>query len=207
MCNDDKIYIIKDSIGDDVYASIVGEGKLHIYDTTTNTWSTGATLPTFYKLCRVVAITGEHAPKQIYVVGGMIIRGFTNYQGVNASFRYDPTTDSWSKAYDMPTARYEAAVAVVEDKIYAIGGATKLPGGWVATLTDAVEVYTPFDYGAVQSSMAPSKSSDSQPIFPEATAAVIGTVVAGTIIAATIMLVYHRKRLKLKTANQANIET
>ena len=70
---DDKIYVIKDSTGDDVYKSTIGEGKLHIYDTATDTWSTGATLPTFYKHSRLVATTGEQAPKQVYLVGGMIV--------------------------------------------------------------------------------------------------------------------------------------
>jgi hypothetical protein len=65
---DDKIYIIIDN----TTATTLGEGKLHIYDTTADTWSTGATLPTYYKQSCMVATTGEHAPKQIYLVGGAI---------------------------------------------------------------------------------------------------------------------------------------
>ena len=201
---EDKIYVITDSRGNNVD---IGEGKLHIYDTTTNNWTTGATLPTFYKHSRLVAITGDHAPKQIYVVGGLIVLdGFAHYEGVNASFRYDPAADSWSSAADMPTARYEAAVAVVEDKIYAMGGATKLPASpeaffWVGNETGVVELYTPFGYGTVQPSPSASNSTDAQPITPEATAVIVGVAVAGTVIAATTMLLLHRKHTK--TAKQS----
>jgi N-acetylneuraminic acid mutarotase len=197
---EDKIYVITDIRGNNVD---MGEGKLHIYDAAANNWSTGATLPTFYKHSRLVAITGEHAPKQIYVVGGLIVLdGFAHYEGVNASFRYDPTADSWSKAADMPTARYEAAVAVVEDKIYAIGGTTKLPASpdaffWVGNETSAVELYTPFGYGTVQDSASPSSNPESSQTFsPEAVAVIAGAIIAGVVIAATIMLAYRRKHLK-----------
>jgi hypothetical protein len=145
---DDKIYIIKDSIGDDVYKPTVGEGRLHIYDTTADAWSTGATLPTFYKQSRVVATTGQHAPKRIYLVGGAIIQGIGYFDAVNATFSYDPVSDSWSRAADMPTARQSAAVAVVADKIYALGGA--IQAYWLdPSQTGAVEVYTPFGYGTI----------------------------------------------------------
>ncbi|MCW4029576.1 MAG: hypothetical protein NWE92_08015 [Candidatus Bathyarchaeota archaeon] len=195
---DDKIYVLSDSRGNNVD---MGEGKLHIFDTTTSNWSTGATLPTFYKHSRLVAISGEHAPKQICVVGGlMVLDGFAHYEGVNASFRYDPTTDSWNITADMPTARYETAVAVVEDKIYAIGGATELLGIGIGTLTGVVELYTPFGYGTVQPSASPSNSTSSQPITPEMTAIIAGVVVACMVIAATTILVRHRQHEK--TAKQ-----
>ncbi len=197
---DDTIYIVKDSTGDNVYIPTIGEGKLHIYNTTTDTWSTGATLPTFYKDCRVVATIGEHAPKRIYLVGGAIWNPpnapVFDFEAVNATFSYDPASDSWSRAADMPTARHSAAVAVVADKIYAIGGA--IQAYWLnPSQTGAVEVYTPFGYGTIQASTSPSSNSESsQQVLPEATAVVAGAVIAGTGIAATIILLYHRKRLK-----------
>jgi N-acetylneuraminic acid mutarotase len=143
---DDKIYIIIDTAS----ASRIGEGKLHIYDTTTDTWSTGANLPTYYKQSRMVATTGEHAPKQIYIVGGAIWGGsaFGDFEAFNATFSYDPVSDSWSRAADMPTARQSAAVAVVDDKICALGGG--IQAYWLyPSQTGAVEVYTPFGYGTI----------------------------------------------------------
>ena len=35
---------------------------------------------------------------------------------------YDPATDGWSRKTDMPTARSFAGTAVVDGKIYAMGG-------------------------------------------------------------------------------------
>ena len=203
---DDKIYIIKDSTGDDYYTYTIGEGKLHIYDTTTDTWSTGATLPTFYKLCRVVATAGERAPKRIYLVGGEVIaRSFGDFDCFNATFSYDPLSDCWSRAADMSTARQSAAVAVVDDKIYALGG--KIQAYWLdPSQTGAVEVYTPFGYVTEQPSASPSNSPESpqQPALPEATAVIVGAVIAGAVIAATAILVYYHKRLKTAKQNKPN---
>ena len=204
---DDKIYVIKDSAGDDVYTSTIGEGKLHIYDTTTETWSTGATLPTFYKDCRMVATTGEHAPKRIYLVGGAIWLNslLFDFDCVNATFSYDPVSDFWSRAADMPTARQSAAVAVVGDKIYAIGGG--IQAYWLdPSQTSAVEVYTPFGYVNVQATATPSSIPESpqQPALPEATAVIVGAVIAGAVIAATAILVYYHKRLKTAKQNIPN---
>jgi N-acetylneuraminic acid mutarotase len=191
---DDKIYTIEDNTA----ATTIGEGKLYIYDTTTDTWSTGATLPTFYKESRMVATTGAHAPKQIYLVGGEIIHGIGDFDGVNATFRYDPVSDSWSGAADMPTARGSVGVAVVDDKIYAIGGVTG-PGATIfeGKPTSAVEVYTPFGYGTMQASASPSNSTNPWLVLPDATAVIVGVAVgaaiAGTVIAATAKIINHRK--------------
>ena len=203
---DDKIYVITDNTAE----TTIGEGKLHIYDTTTDNWSTGATLPTFYKQSSMVATTGEHAPKQIYLVGGAIYArlDFGNFDCFNATFCYDPVSDSWSRAADMPTARQSAAVAVVDDKIYALGG--KIQAYWLdPSQTSAVEVYTPFGYVAEQPTQQPSASPSNNPespqlILPEATAVIAGAAIAGIAIAATAILVYRHKHLKTFKQNKPN---
>ena len=203
---DDKIYVITDNTA----ATTIGEGNLHIYDTTTDAWSTGANLPTFYKQSLMVATTGEHAPKQIYLVGGAIrhLSPFGDFEAVNATFSYDPVSDSWSRAADMPTARHSAAVAIVADRIYALGGT--IQAYWLSpSQTGAVEVYTPFGYVAEQPSASPSNGPESsQPDPPEATAViagvVVGAAVAGTAIAATAILVYRHKHLKTFKQNKPN---
>jgi hypothetical protein len=97
----------------------------------------------------------------------------------------------------MPTARHSGAVAVVDDKIYAIGGATKPSDGWISTQTGAVEVYTPFGYGTVQPSASPTAL---WLVFPDVTAAIvgvaIGAAVAGAVLAATVKVINHRKSPK-----------
>jgi N-acetylneuraminic acid mutarotase len=81
---DDKIYLLPSGNG----------AKLYIYDTTTNSWNTGAEATyTIYHGSSMVATTGEYAPKQIYVLGGY----YKEYFGVgliNFVYRYNPATDS-----------------------------------------------------------------------------------------------------------------
>jgi hypothetical protein len=36
--------------------------------------------------------------------------------------KYDPETDTWSPIADMSTKRYAMATAVIDDKIFVIGG-------------------------------------------------------------------------------------
>ena len=197
---DDKLYALQDS----------GQGEMFIYDTKTRNWSTAAPLPTVYESACMVATTGEHAPKRIYLMGGAIwhLSPFGDFEAINATFSYDPTSDSWIRAADMPTARQSAAVAVVDDKIYALGGG--IQAYWLdPSQTDAVELYTPFGYVAEQPSASPSNGPESsQSDLPEATVVivgvVVGAVVAGTVIVATAMIIYHRKHLKTAKQNKPN---
>jgi N-acetylneuraminic acid mutarotase len=137
---DNKIFVLQDREG----------GQMYVYDVKTGNWSTLASPSTVYERSRMVATTGRYAPKQIYLIGGAIEHGFADYEGVGVVFMYDLASDSWSRAADMPTARYDAAVAVIDDKIYALGGATGLSPneGWIANATSAIEVLTPFGYGS-----------------------------------------------------------
>lgn len=205
---DDKIYVIQDS-SDVIIPDTVGEGKLQIYDTTTKNWTTGATLPTLYKSCSLVTTIGERAPKQIYIIGGYIPRSpVFDFEAVNATFTYDPVSDSWSRAADMPTARKSEALAVVDDKIYAIGGA--IQAYWLSpSQTGAVEVYTPFGYGTVEPSALPSNCTDPWLVLPDAAAVIvgvaIGAVVAGVVIAVIVTIMNHRKHPK--TLKQNNLTT
>jgi N-acetylneuraminic acid mutarotase len=75
---------------------------------------------------------------RIYAIGGtrsISLSGTTPMPTVEV---YDTATDRWSRKADMPTPRYALAVAVVNGKIYAIGGqgahftfASKCLGGGV----------------------------------------------------------------------------
>jgi hypothetical protein len=59
---------------------------------------------------------------KIYVIGG------TDGAVLDANEVYDPATNSWASKRKLPTARRYLAAAVVNDKIYAIGGATNVTG-------------------------------------------------------------------------------
>ena len=56
---------------------------------------------------------------------------------------YDPETDTWTKKTKMLTARASLATAVVNGKIYAIGGHTGISWGNHGTVYPTVEEYTP----------------------------------------------------------------
>ena len=129
-----RIYIIG---GQDEFDSRLNLDTTQIYDTVSNTWSLGAATPTLLQEGAAAATAGVNAPKRIYVMG--VSKEFAVPSKQN--YVYDPQANSWNTGAPLPTARYSPAIAVVNDLLYVIGGAT----GW-KTL-GAVEEYTPFGYG------------------------------------------------------------
>ncbi|MCW4010296.1 MAG: hypothetical protein NWF05_06715 [Candidatus Bathyarchaeota archaeon] len=146
---------VSSAINDKIYIIAEGGRSVHIYDANNDSWSNGSPIPKELINLDVGAIsmgigatTGKYAPKRIYVIGGYIVHGLANYEAISQNWVYDPESDSWGTATDMPTARGHLAVAVVEDKLFAIGGGLTsfvLPG----QATDTVEVYTPLGYGTM----------------------------------------------------------
>jgi N-acetylneuraminic acid mutarotase len=112
-----------------------------IYDPDTNAWSTGAPPPSSidkggYSVA--AATTGIMAPKRIYVYDGLSLQV------------YDPQNDSWTFAADHLPIRNRAAIGVVNDMLYVIGGYTlTYPNPWtpVTTYYATNEQYAPFGYG------------------------------------------------------------
>ena len=78
---------------------------------------------------------------KVYIVGGQIYdqNVFAVIRAVEA---YDPATNSWSILPTMFTARHGVNVAIIGDKLYAIGGHVQAAGtGGEAANTDSNEVY------------------------------------------------------------------
>ncbi|MCW4054384.1 MAG: hypothetical protein NWE84_05635 [Candidatus Bathyarchaeota archaeon] len=165
----------------------------NIYDPKSDSWSEGASTPiTLYKRS-VCATTGVMSPKRIYLFGGV---RQTFDSGTNITQVYDPKTDTWSLGEPMPTKRSSAAIAVVNDQIYVIGG---YDGVYWAT--GANERYTPFGYGTPDSSyVSPSPfqeptSTPTTETHPEPFPTTI--VIASVITVAGVgvgLLVYFKKR-------------
>jgi N-acetylneuraminic acid mutarotase len=87
-----------------------------IYDIETDTWSEGKTDDTFTSQFAVAEATrGLYAPTKMYV-----FLGTTDSTG--STLVYAPTTDTWSAAKSMPSARISFSVAVLDDVLYVIGG-------------------------------------------------------------------------------------
>jgi len=115
------------------YASAVVDNKIYvitsnlnqIYDAENDSWSLGASAPSPAILASAGATTGVYAPERIYVFGAdadmpywqLTLRNFTTQS-------YDPKTNSWTVCASMPTGRFSTGVAVVNDRLYVIGGFT-----------------------------------------------------------------------------------
>ena len=131
-----KIYLIG---GFDHHENLGGRAPalstVDVYDPQTNTWHTAANMPT----PRVAPQTAVFS-NQIYVFGGYDRKGPRGVLRYKKSVEmYDTGTDTWVKKRDMPTLRHAVMTAVVDGKIYVIGG--KKLGRDVAT--GLVEVYDP----------------------------------------------------------------
>ena len=100
---------------------------LEIYDPVRNKWSTGAPIP----IDASGSAIGAALNGKLYVVGG-IVRG----ANTGALQIYDPATDRWTSGAPMPTPRSGLMTAVINGKLYAIGGNN---GASLAT----VEIYDP----------------------------------------------------------------
>ena len=82
------------------------------YDTTSDTWSMKAPLPTTRSGISAAVLNGR-----VYVFGG---------EGRGGTFdeteAYDPATDSWEQVAPMPTARHGLGAAIVDGTIYVVAG-------------------------------------------------------------------------------------
>lgn len=145
------------------YASAVVDNKIYIftskltqiYDVENDAWSLGTPAPSPMVLAVAGATTGMFAPKRIYVFGAdaelpywqLTTRKFTTQS-------YDPEADSWAVCASMPTGRFDAGVAVINDLFYVIGGFTidfpsdRLTPNAIYSYSALNQQYTPLGYGA-----------------------------------------------------------
>ena len=67
---------------------------------------------------------------KIYAFGGFNLpaSGPPAWNPLDNAWEYDPTADAWKALAPMPTKRGAAGAAVLNGKIYVVGGAASLPG-------------------------------------------------------------------------------
>ena len=135
-----KIYLIG---GFDHHKNLGGRAPalstVDVYDTQTNTWHTAANMPT----PRVAPQTAVFS-NEIYVFGGYDRKGPRGtFRYKNNLEMYDPGTDTWVKKRNMPTLREGFTTAVVNGKIYVIGGRIHKNKLGAGVATGLVEVYDP----------------------------------------------------------------
>ncbi|XP_024877101.1 kelch-like protein 5 isoform X2 [Temnothorax curvispinosus] len=122
------------------YGAVVVDKKLicaltytvKCFDFSTLTWST---LPPMNRLREGlgVAVLGG----LLYAVGGRQCNEDNEYRYLNAVERWDPGTGQWSSICSMSVRRSEVGVAVLNDKLYAVGGRD------FSSCLDTVECYDP----------------------------------------------------------------
>ena len=108
-------------------------GANEVYDPGTFEWSPRAALPTPRGACYGAALGGR-----LWVAGGEVLDSAD--RATNAEVEvYDPATDRWLVAPDMPTARHGLGLAGHDGRLYAVGG------GPLAAFsgTGATEIFTP----------------------------------------------------------------
>lgn len=101
------------------------KGLAFEYDPASDKWAKKKSMP---QMSHHVALA-EHNGK-IYMIGGFIkpATGPTAWQPIDNLWEYDPANDSWKALAPMPTKRGSPNAAVVNGKIYVIGGAGLSPG-------------------------------------------------------------------------------
>jgi len=114
-----------------VFGGYGGSRRVDEYDPATDNWTQKSEMPTARHALSTSVVDGK-----IYVIGGYV-PGVSGYPGVATVEVYDPATDTWTTASDMPTGRFGPRTSVVDGKIYVIGGM----GYWIRTAYGTVEEY------------------------------------------------------------------
>jgi N-acetylneuraminic acid mutarotase len=121
---DGKIYII---------GGLGEPQRVDEYDPATDTWTVKSEMPTKRSELSTSILEGK-----IYAIGGFSGASIFS-SGLATLDVYDPATDSWTTASDMPTGRFGAYSSVVDGKMYVFGGLDHYP----SSAYGIVEVYDP----------------------------------------------------------------
>ena len=121
---------------------IVYKKTVEVYDTRTDTWIKKRDMPTLRRNFGAAVVDGK-----IYIIGGSVHNKQLGKQVSTGLVEvYDPLTNRWEQRADMPTKRGYINVAVVDDKIYVIGGYILLEQGLglaVDRFSRRIEEYNP----------------------------------------------------------------
>ncbi len=111
-------------------------GPTHVYDPTTGSWENSSSLP-----INLWGYKANVVNDKIYVISGEKPAPLGIFDLSDATYVYDPAADSWSTLASIPTPVSGYASAVVDNKIYIIGGTTGTSGSVV--VTDMVQIFDP----------------------------------------------------------------
>lgn len=104
--------------------------RVDIYDPATDSWQLDA-IPR-------MMVHRTHLEPDTTVVQGRIyvIGGWDGYSALSTVEEFNPASSSWETLASMPTARYSLATAVVNGKIYALGGDWGGAGGHLQSVNE-----------------------------------------------------------------------
>lgn len=96
--------------------------KVFVYDARANRWSAGPSLPQARAEGVVATVKGK-----IYFIGGRVPTSpqaahISEHTDTRRAEALDVRSGRWERIADAPTARNSAAAAVIDDKIYVVGG-------------------------------------------------------------------------------------
>ncbi len=110
-----KIYVVGGAVEDTAYNAIP-VSNLQIFDTVSQTWETGPSLPKAIMQGAVASLGNK-----LYVFGG--VTKTTSYIVVKDTYVYDTVANAWGAVASLPTAiAYAAAVPNSSGKIWVMGG-------------------------------------------------------------------------------------
>lgn len=128
---DNKVYAIGGTVGN----GYVGNNE--VYDPVTNTWTTKASMPT-----PRADLSANVVNDKMYLIGGKRYSGQDPfYKETDVNERYDPATDTWSTKASLTTAVQGYGSAVVDNKIYVIGGSKTPTSTGTSTIINNNQVY------------------------------------------------------------------
>ncbi|MBG7702404.1 carboxypeptidase regulatory-like domain-containing protein [Streptomyces sp. MC1] len=88
----------------------------YVYDPAAATWTPIAPLPVPLESPAAAFVDGT-----LYVVGGWAAQG-TSATAVSTVYAYHPASDTWSRVTDLPTPIAAASTAVLDGRLYVVGG-------------------------------------------------------------------------------------
>lgn len=125
-----KIYVIGGSVGDSIVPNV------EVYDPATNTWEIRTSIPT-----PVADLSASVVNGKIYLMGGKVYSSTAPYYiETDINQVYDIATNTWSTNTSMPIAVQGYASAVVDNRIYVIGGSKVYSDGSL-TLSGATQIF------------------------------------------------------------------
>jgi N-acetylneuraminic acid mutarotase len=128
------IYCIGGTVGSNQYV-----GNNEVYNPSTDSWQTKASMPTPRADLSACVVNGK-----IYLVGGQVYSSTSPYYvETDVNEVYDPTNNTWSTAAPMPSAVYGYGSAVIDGKIYIVGGSKSPETAGTNSFVNSNQIYDP----------------------------------------------------------------